>query len=166
MVDHIQEQLDSRQWRRRRQRLLRKHEFLVATMYKRVAQKVRPVDTTESDGAAPDGRDDWRERAIKRQQEELASKPSEPPSRFDGVLLPRYCQFPRGQRLTPDRQEAIAANLKDLTGEEKDLIMEMLFRREAALAWAFSELGRVQPEVAGPQHIRTIPHKPWQEKNF
>lgn len=42
----------------------------------------------------------------------------------------------------------------------------MLYNREEALAWDFSEIGRVKEEVAPPQKIRTVPHEAWQVANF
>ena len=37
--------------------------IIVAGMYKRKADKVRPVDTSDTDGSAPGGVLDWKERA-------------------------------------------------------------------------------------------------------
>jgi hypothetical protein len=54
---------------------------------------------------------------------------------------------------------------KDLSAEERDLCVEMLYRREPALAWDFLEAGRIRPEVAPPQKIRTVPYEPWQVKS-
>jgi hypothetical protein len=67
--------------------------------------------------------------------------------------------------LTPERIKAIKIG-SDLTYEKRELLLEMLFNREKALAWDFSHLGRVREEVAPPQEIRTVPHKAWQQKGF
>ena len=53
-----------------------------------------------------------------------------------------------------------------LTVQEKDLLLEMLFNREAAMAWDFSEMGKVKDIVSPPQQIRTIPHDAWQAPGF
>lgn len=53
-----------------------------------------------------------------------------------------------------------------LTAIEKELLTEMLFNREAALAWNFSEIGLVRPEVAPLQKICTIKHTAWQVPGF
>ena len=37
----------------------------------------------------------------------------------------------------------------------------MLYNREAALAWDFTEIGKVKPEVFLPVRIRTVNHKAW-----
>jgi hypothetical protein len=36
----------------------------------------------------------------------------------------------------------------------------MLFNREKALAWTFDEIGKIRPEVAPPQEIKTVEHTP------
>ena len=42
----------------------------------------------------------------------------------------------------------------------------MLYRRERALAWEFEHIGKIRPEVAPFQKIRTIEHKTWQAPGF
>jgi hypothetical protein len=48
----------------------------------------------------------------------------------------------------------------ELLPMEMRLAKEMLRNREAAFAWDFTYLGSINPEVAPPQMIRTIPHVP------
>ena len=50
--------------------------------------------------------------------------------------------------------------------EERDLLFIILDNREAALAWDFSYLGLLKPEVFPPLEIRTISYKAWQEPSF
>jgi hypothetical protein len=80
-------------------------------------------------------------------------------------VLPRTATFPKGQRLTAERAEKLVIG-DDVRPAERDLLMEVLFNREAALAWTFEEMGRVSEEVVPPQKIRTIPHEAWQSKSF
>lgn len=54
----------------------------------------------------------------------------------------------------------------ELTGEENELLLEILFKREGALAWGFEDVGRVRLEVAPPQRMRTLPHEAWQIPGF
>ena len=54
----------------------------------------------------------------------------------------------------------------DLWPRERELFKEILYNREGALAWEFSKIGRVSPEVAPPQKIQIVLHKAWQEKSF
>ena len=42
----------------------------------------------------------------------------------------------------------------------------MLYNREKALAFDFSHCGKVRPEVAPPQVIKTVEHKAWQVPGF
>jgi hypothetical protein len=44
---------------------------------------------------------------------------------------------------------------------EKEVLVEILYNREGALAWDWTELRRISHEVAPPQKIKIIPHKPW-----
>ena len=53
-----------------------------------------------------------------------------------------------------------------MTSQEKDLLTEMLYNREAVLAWDFTEMGKVKKEVAPAQKIQTIEHKAWQVSGF
>jgi len=46
----------------------------------------------------------------------------------------------------------------ELISRQKEVLTEMLYNREAALAWDFSEINKIIPEITSPQQIRTIPH--------
>lgn len=136
----------------------------IATLYKRKADKVRPVDSDKSDGSTPGGLPNWKERAWKR-VEHLAKKNGDSNSKYNGFVTPRTASFPRGQRLTPERCGDLIVG-DDVWPEERKMLEEVLLCREAALAWTFDEMGRVSSEVVPPQQIRTVPHKAWQAKAF
>lgn len=55
---------------------------------------------------------------------------------------------------------------KGLTDQENELLLEIKYKQEGALAWAWEEQGRVQPEVAPPQHMQIVEHKAWQAARF
>ncbi len=80
-------------------------------------------------------------------------------------MIPKFSDIEEGSRLTPERAEKLRIG-SDITEQEKDLFLMMLFNREVALAWDFSHLGKVKPEVAPPQKIETIEHKAWQSPGF
>jgi hypothetical protein len=141
---------------------IRVNTFRVNTLYKRKADKVRPVDSSISDGSTPGGREDWRLRAIEREKQRGFDKQE---GKFDYWLHPRTASFPRGQRLT-DRRFADLQIGEMLTDQERELLKEMLLNREAALSWTFDELGRVVDDVTPPQRIRTVEHEAWQAKGF
>src|SRR5271156_372945 len=133
----------------------------VNTLYKRKADKVRSVNTDESDGTAPGGSKTWREDMLRKERR------TESPDKEDLYaewLIPKFSEIPKGSRLTPERIEKLI--MGSITAQEKDLLIAMLFNREAALAWEFAEMGKVKPEVSPPVQIRTVPHKPWQSPGF
>src|ERR1700712_3039004 len=132
------------------------------TLYKKKADKGLPVNSSSSDGSIPGGLSDWRERAIMREAERGVGAQR---YKYDQWLRPRLATFERGQRLTQERLSVIIVG-DILTSEEKDVLEEILFNREGALAWDFPEIGQVSAEVSPPQVIRTIPHEAWQAKAF
>ena len=121
-------------------------EARVFTLYKRKADKVLPVSTSQTDGSVPGGLNDWRERALAREQ---AAGLYSAPYRYNQWILPRFATFKRGTRLTPERLERLLIG-DILLSSERDLLIEVLFNREGALAWEFSEMGRIKEEVAPP----------------
>ena len=49
---------------------------------------------------------------------------------------------------------------------EREMLLEMLYQREAALAWDFKESGRVSMEVVPLVVIDIVPHKAWRADQF
>ena len=86
-------------------------------------------------------------------------------TRFDQYLRPRIAEFARGARLIPEREERMIIGT-DMMPEEKELLREVLFKREGVLAWSWEEMGKVHPEVYDPQKIRTVKHDAWQYPGF
>lgn len=134
-------------------------DLSVATVYKRKAQKVRPVDDSTPSKSKPGGMDNWKEVLLKRAQEHATK------GRFDHWLEPRFSKIERGSRLTKERIEKLIIG-PDLTPQERDLLIEMLHYREGALAFDFSHCSRIREEVAPPQVIKTVEHKAWQAQSF
>lgn len=132
--------------------------YRVSTAYKTKDKKVRPVDSGESDGSRPGGVTDWMERS-------KATDVKHPPGPYDKWILRKFSGIQRGTRLTTERIEALTIG-SGLTIQERDVLLEMLYNREAALAFDFSHCGKIRPDVAPPQVIRTIEHKAWQVKGF
>ena len=54
----------------------------------------------------------------------------------------------------------------ELLYKKRDLLFAILDNREIALAWDFSYLGLLKPEVSLPLEIYTILYKAWQEPSF
>ena len=134
-----------------------KPTYCTNTMYKRKAQKVQPVDNAPSDGSVPEGDQRWREKKWADVKDKLQYG-----SKFDKYTTPKFSDIPEKSRLTDERLEAMLQGSADLTPQEKELLLHVLLCREAALAWEFSHAGRIDPMIAPPQEIRTVPYKAWQ----
>jgi len=128
-------------------------------MYKRKADKVRPVDYGISDGKSPGGVLNWVERS---KESDIYNKPV---GEYSKWLIPKFSSIERGSRLTEERASQLIIR-KELTKEEKALFIEMLYCREKVLAFDFSHCGKVRPEVAPPQVIKTVEHEAWQVPGF
>ena len=117
----------------------------VNTLYKKVGVKVRPVDDPRSPEPMELGREDWKRVAYERQQLVRSLRPPDI-GPFDHLFEPRYAPFPRGKRLTPERlkHQKFGDTLLPI---EKELFKEMILNREAAIAFTFSESGRIYKDV-------------------
>lgn len=138
----------------------KKKEFGVCAAYKSVAKKVRPVDFSKTDGSNPGGTTTWKTDAMAK--EKYIPDPSD---KYAKWLIPRFSGLAKGSRLTPEKIAMLRIG-PGLTGQKRELLLEMLYNREAAITFTFETMGKVSPSVAPPQEIRTIPHKPWQAKGF
>jgi len=104
------------------------------------------VDALLTDRSVPGGYLNWRE-IIRNEQ--YSKPPSEPITEYDKYFERRHANFPRGTRLTPERILGLRIG-DELNVKERALAIEMLHRREAALLWDFTEIGKVRSEVAPP----------------
>ena len=141
------------------------HEASVSTMYKRKADKVRPVNMADPSGDNPGGVQDWEKRAMERRMRALEEKRlKRETGPFSAWITPKFSAMARGSRLHGERKAKLLVG--EITPEERELLIEMLYNREEALAWTFDEMGQIHMDVAPPQKIRTIPHEAWQTPNF
>lgn len=128
------------------------------TLYKRKGHKVHPRDDIPSDGTTPEGDPDW-----KRKKWDEAKGQLKPSRLLPDQLVGRIAAFPAGTRLTPERLEEILKPCRGtLSKKELKVFEEILWNREGALAWDFSECGKLDPLVAPPQVIKVVDHKAWQ----
>ena len=132
----------------------------VRTLYERKAVKVVLVDEAHSVGIKASGEERWRERLIKEEKERGLDE-----GEYPRVLIPKFSTIERGRRLTqaPIRKLNIGEHL---TTNERDLFLEMLFNREAAIAFDSAEKGRFHDFIEPPHVITTVPHKAWQAASF
>ena len=148
----------------RQQLRTRRGSAEVNTLYKKVGEKVKPVDTPRKDLPMELGREDWKERAIARQAARIAfTGPDIGP--FDHIFGRRTASFPKGVRLTPQRLAMMNLG-EDLLPNEVRLLQGLMFQREDALAWDFSDMSTIHEDVQPPYKIRTIPHEAWQVRSF
>ena len=138
---------------------------LVSGMYKRKAERMLPVNTDESTGEKPGGSVDWYDRMWKMKITDNQHREKDPPTPFDEYLVPRFSSIKRGTRLTPERLEKMQIG-ELLWPREREMLVEILYRREAALAWSFDDVGKIEEEVTPPVKIRTVPHEAWQAASF
>ena len=80
-------------------------------------------------------------------------------------LIPKFSDIVRGQRLTPDWLEKLKIREK-ITFVEREVLVEVLFNREAGIDYDFYEKGCFSPEIEPPHVIPTIDHTPWQVASF
>ncbi|KAK1914007.1 hypothetical protein P3342_007253 [Pyrenophora teres f. teres] len=130
-------------------------------MHKRKGQKIEPIDDSGQTPREVEGRLDWKERAKAKQIPNHDSDRAP----FGQYFEPRYASFPRGTRITPKRLAEMKIS-PDLWPREREMLEELLYRRESALAWDFRESGRVSREVIPLVVIDTIPHKAWRADQF
>ena len=111
------------------------HRVEVNGMYKRKAEKVRPVDLGESDGNKPGGVLDW---VAKSKEMDVKSHDEKYPE----WLIPKFSDIERGSRLTKERLENLIIG-EGLTPQEQDVFVEMLFNHEKVLAFEWAHKGMV-----------------------
>lgn len=133
----------------------------VLRAYKKVGKKVRPANVC-GDGLAVDGDPDWKKKRVEAEKRAGKHVPRGP---YDHILIPKFSDKPRGFRLT--HQRLLAMDIGDtLTPRERELLVEMLYNRESALAFDMTEIGLFSSDIEPPHVIRTLPHQPWQEAPF
>ncbi|KAJ5289394.1 uncharacterized protein N7443_009647 [Penicillium atrosanguineum] len=135
----------------------------VNTLYKRKADKIQPVNSSDSDGSIPAGNPDWQNVCLEKYHSKYRA--TDTPSEFDDLLRPRIATIARGARLTPEREESMLVG-SGLLPKEKLLLRELLFKREGVLAWSWEHMSRIHEEVMPAQRIKTIPHEAWQHPGF
>lgn len=102
---------------------------------------------------------DWHEMS------EASDVPCKEAKSYSDWITPKLSTIPKGSRLTEERIKNLIVG-DSLWPKEKELFIEMLYNCEKALAFDFSHIGKVRPEVAPLQVIKTVKHKAWQCQGF
>ena len=110
----------------------------VSTAYKRKKDKIRPLDQP-TDGEGTGGDPLFLEKCEKREALEGRHTPKGP---FDVWITPKFSSIPQGSRLTEERIADLDIGA-ELWPREKELLMTLLFNREAAIAFEWQEKGRI-----------------------
>jgi hypothetical protein len=80
-------------------------------------------------------------------------------------ITPKFSDIQKGSRLTEERIKDLIVG-DSLWPKERELFIKVLYNREKALAFDFSHIGKVRPDVAPLQIIKTVEHKAWQVPGF
>ncbi|CAN9186291.1 unnamed protein product [Alternaria alternata] len=105
------------------------NDFQVNGAHKRKGVKIELVNDLGQPTREIKGRLNWKERAAEKQRPNADSDSAA----FKQYFEPRYATFPRGTRITSERISEMKIS-PDLRPKEKEMLLEMLYRREAALA--------------------------------
>ncbi|KAH7147253.1 hypothetical protein DER46DRAFT_466498, partial [Fusarium sp. MPI-SDFR-AT-0072] len=82
-------------------------------------------------------------------------------------ITPKFSKLERGSRLKGERLKKLKDQVsRTLTTAELDVFLEIMYNREAALAWDFMECGQLDLIVAPPQVLKVVPHKAWQARDI
>ena len=129
---------------------------VVSTANKRTKDKIRPLDHV-TDGEGTGGDPEYLEKC---EQGETYQKGGP----FDMWLTPKFSSIVRGSRLTKERLEDMDIGA-ELWPHEKEILVELLYNGEKAIAFDWQEKGRVSVDIEPPHVIRIRPgHTPWQER--
>ena len=146
--------------------LIRQHKKIdhvkVATAYKRKAQKIQSVNSSESNDSISEDLINWKQILLTQIKLNMTEMKSE---KYDHWLFLKFFKIAREFRLTSKRAKRMICN-DALTLQEKNLLLKMLFNREATMIWDFSKMRKIKDIVSSSQQIRTISHDAWQTLNF
>ncbi len=146
--------------------LIRQHEKInhvkVATAYKRKAQKIRFVNSSELNDSISEDLTNWKQILLTQIKLNMIEMKSE---KYDHWLFLKFFKIAREFRLTLKWAKRMICN-DALTMQEKNLLLKMLFNREATMIWDFSEMRKIKDIVSFLQQIRTISHDAWQTFDF
>ncbi len=145
---------------------IRQHEKInhvkVATAYKRKAQKIQSVNSSKLNNSISEDLTNWKQILLTQIKLNMTEMKSE---KYDHWLFFKFFKIAQEFRLTSKRAKRMICD-DALTLQEKNLLLKMLFNREATMIWDFSEIRKIKDIVSFLQQIRTILHDAWQTFNF
>ena len=82
---------------------------------------------------------------------------------FDMCITPKFSDIPHGSRLTQERITEIDIGT-ELWPQERELLLILMFNREAAIAFDWQENDQIHNKIESPHVIQIHPkHIRWQE---
>jgi len=130
--------------------------YKARTLYKRKKDKIRPANQPHMGGLKPGVDEDWKLK--------LAGHPSPVNAKYPW-LIPKFLDMVKGTRLTKEHIDGLKI-AKGVSQQEKDVLMKVLFNREAGITFDFTEKEVFKPEVEPPHIVPVIPHEAWQAASF
>ena len=84
---------------------------------------------------------------------------------YDSFLIFKFLKISRDSRMISKRLQKMLFDV-ELFFQERNLLIEMLYRRKIALIWNFNKIDKIWVEIMKDQKIRIVSHKAWQAFNF
>ena len=118
----------------------------IGAAYKRITQKIRPVNKPIPDGARSG---DIINQKAALDYKDFKSLPVIEEDLYADLLILKFSNITKGFRLTPERLDNIIIG-NQLTEAEKDLLTAIFYNREVIFIQDFIEIGKVKLEVTSP----------------
>ena len=115
----------------------------INTLYKKKADKIKPMNLPHLGGIKPGGALNWRTKAISQEVYQLG--------KYAGWIIPKFSSIKKGSQLTLERLKKLKLG-GGLSDKEKHGFYEMLYNREAAVGFDFKEKGYFNSEIE-PPHV-------------
>ena len=80
-------------------------------------------------------------------------------------IIPRFSQIAQEARLMPERLDHMKLR-QDLLPDKCKMLTKILYQQKHALAWDFSHIQQIQPEITPLQKIQVLEHEAWQAPSF
>jgi hypothetical protein len=127
---------------------IRQHEKInhvkVATAYKRKAQKIQSVNSSKLNDLISEDLTNWKQILLTQIKLNMTEMKSE---KYDHWLFLKFFKIAQEFRLTSKWAKRMICN-DAFTLQEKNLLLKMLFNREATMIWDFSEMRKIKDIVS------------------
>ena len=101
-----------------------------------------PVKTLELTGEKPEGTQDWKQWVLERMLTKDDPWNLQPPYCYRDQIILKWLGMEQGTWLTPERIGLLKIG-KDIWPDKKEMLLEVLYTREAALTFEWGEIEQV-----------------------